>query len=47
MAYIRSRRAYPELTQFLESDQRIRRENSRVVLFGVTECNGMVFDPPE
>ena len=47
MAYARSRRAYPELTLFLESDQRIRRDNSRVVLFGVTECNGMVFDPPE
>jgi predicted unusual protein kinase regulating ubiquinone biosynthesis (AarF/ABC1/UbiB family) len=47
IAYARSRNAYPGLTEYLGHEQRIRRENSRVLLFGVTECNGMVFDPPE
>lgn len=47
LAYARSRNAYPQLTQFLESENRIHRDNNKVILFGITACNGMVFDDPE
>jgi len=47
LAYARSRNAYRGLTQYLDAENRLRREKSRVILFGVTECNGMVFDAPE
>ena len=47
IAYARSRNAYLGLTEYLGQEQCIRREHNRVILFGVTECNGMVFDPPE
>jgi predicted unusual protein kinase regulating ubiquinone biosynthesis (AarF/ABC1/UbiB family) len=47
MAYARSRGAYPGLVEYLETENRLRREKSRVVLFGMTECNGLVFEPPE
>jgi hypothetical protein len=47
LAYARSRGAYTSLTKYLEGENRLRLEKSRVVLFGITECNGMVFDAPE
>lgn len=47
LAYARSRNAYPRLTKFMDAEQRVRRQVSNVVLFGITECNGMVFDAPE